>query len=224
MGSGEVVRRGLTSALDTALSVQRPVLEAYIRRARADTPDISPQALVARLEKQYLFAVTSMGVLAGGAAAVPGISLGPGLVVNLAEVTTFLETTTLFCLGVAEVHGLPADDPARRRALVVGVLLGNGGSSAIRKAAGRVGPYWGRAIVRGIPMTAVNSANRVLGPRFVTKWGTQQGVLVLGRELPFGLGAGIGGAGNNLLGRMTIRSVRAAFGPPPARFPDASAL
>jgi hypothetical protein len=38
--------------------------------------------------------------------------------------------------------------------------------------------------------------NRILGRNFVTKYGTKQGILVLGRVAPFGIGAGLGAAGN----------------------------
>ncbi len=93
------------------------------------------------------------------------------------------------------------------------VLLGNGGSTFVQKAAGRTAPDWGRAIVNGIPMSAIRNANKVLGRNFITKYGTKQGILVLGRSVPVGLGALIGGAGNAALGRTTIAAARTAFGP-----------
>lgn len=127
---------------------------------------------------------------------------------------------TLFCLATAEAHGLPMKDLDRRRTLVLAVLLGNSGSGFIQKAAGRTGPYSARTLVKAMPLSAINIASRVLGPRFITKWGTQQGILVLSRDLQSGIGAGIGAGGNAVLGRMTLRSVRKAFGPPPASRPD----
>ena len=50
-------------------------------------------------------------------------------------------------------------------------------------------------------MTAINKANKVLGPRFITKYGTKQGVLVLGKQVPMGIGAVLGGGGNHLSAR-----------------------
>lgn len=82
---------------------------------------------------------------------------------------------TLFCLATAEAHGLPMEDLDRRRTLVLAVLLGNSGSGFVQKAAGRTGPYWARTLVKAMPLSAINTANRVLGPRFITKWGTQAG-------------------------------------------------
>jgi hypothetical protein len=64
-------------------------------------------------------------------------------------------------------------------------------------------------------MSTIRAVNKVLGRNFVTKYGTKQGVLVLGRQLPFGLGALIGGGGNAAIGYATIRTARKVFGTPP---------
>jgi len=139
------------------------------------------------------------------------------IVANLAEVGLFVEASALFCLAVAEVHGIEVEQVARRRTLLLAVLLGDGGSKVVQKVAGRTGPYWAKTITSNVPMTTINSINRVLGPSFVTKYGTKQGVLVLGRDVPFGIGAAIGGGGNVLLGHTTIAGARRAFGPAQAR-------
>jgi hypothetical protein len=117
-------------------------------------------------------------------------------------------------LAVAEVHGLRIDDLERRRTLVPTILLGNSGASFVEKAAGRTGKHWGTLLTEAIPMSTVTKVNKVLGRWFVTKYGTKQGILVIGRLAPFGIGAGIGGAGNALLGRTVVAGVQRAFGPP----------
>jgi hypothetical protein len=218
-GSLEPIRQGLTSALDKALHLNQGMVDAYLARARRSRPDASPAEIVTSLERQYLGAVTTLGVGAGATAAMPGTGTAVGLAVNLAEVATFIEASAVFALAVAEVHGVRVDELERRRTLVMAVLLGNGGSTFVQTAAGRTGPYWGRNLVRAIPKTTIDAINRVLGPRFVTKYGTKQGILVLGRELPFGIGAVIGGGGNAILGRTTISAARRAFGPAPDAFP-----
>jgi hypothetical protein len=134
-----------------------------------------------------------------------------------------IDLTALFALAVAEVHGVTINDLERRRTLVMTVLLGQGASGVVEKAAGRTGSYWGKSIVKAIPMSAIEKINKTLGYRFVTKYGTKQGILVLGREIPFGLGAAIGGGGNLLIGRGSVLAARNAFGPPPKDWPtDAS--
>ncbi|MCZ2839925.1 hypothetical protein [Modestobacter sp. VKM Ac-2985] len=217
-GSMEPVRQALTGALDRALQVNHGMVDAYLTRARRGRPDAGPAEIIGSLERQYLAAVATLGFGAGAAAAVPGAGTAIGLAVNLAEVATFIEASAVFALAVAEVHGVRVDELERRRTLVIAVLLGNSGSSFVQKAAGRSGPYWARNLVKAIPMTSIDAINRVLGRQFMTKYGTKQGILVLGRELPFGIGAAIGGGGNALLGRATISAARRAFGPPPVAF------
>lgn len=217
----EPIRRGLTAALDKGLGLNQGAVDAYLARARRNRPDVAPAEIITSLERQYLAAVTSMGVASGAAAALPGAGTAAALALNLAEVATFLEASAVFALAVAEVHGVRIDELERRRTLVTAVLLGNSGATFVQKAAGRTGPYWGRALVNGIPMSTIQKVNQVLGPRFVTKFGTKQGLLVLGRELPVGIGAAIGGGGNALLGRTAVSAARRAFGPAPVAFPAA---
>ncbi len=216
----ELVRHSLTTALDKAVGMHQPVVDAYLRRARQRRPDATPAELITSIERQFLAALTSLGGAGGAAAAVPGPWSAGSVALNIAEVSAFLEASACFVLAVAEVHGVRVDDLERRRTLVTAVLLGNSGATFVQKAAGRTAPHWGKAIVKGIPMSAIQSANRVLGPRFITKYGTKQGLLVLGRQVPFGIGAVIGAGENAALGRATVLAARNAFGPAPAVLPQ----
>lgn len=139
---------------------------------------------------------------------------GAGIPTALADVMVFTEASVLYTLSLAEVHDLHPDDFERWKLLVLTVLLGDGAVKALDKAVGRTGPYWGRRIVGAIPMSAINRVNKVLGPRFVTKYGSKQGVLVLGKQVPLGIGAALGADGNHVFGRLTIGAARAIFGPP----------
>lgn len=206
-------------ALDKALDLSRPAVLAHLRRLRRSRPQASPADLLRVLERHYLATVTAGGVLAGGAAAVPVVGPGAALALNLAQVPAFFQATALLALSYAEVHGIPVDELERRRTLVFGTLLGNSGSAKVMQMAGRSGKHWGKALAGAVNPRSLQALNKVLGRNVVTKWGTTQGVLVLGRELPLGFGAGIGAAGNAGFGYLSVRSIRRAFGPPPAAFP-----
>jgi hypothetical protein len=56
---------------------------------------------------------------------------------------------------------------------------------------------------------------RTLGRNFITKYGTKQGIIVLGRIAPFGIGAVIGGGANATVAALAVRAARRAFGPAP---------
>lgn len=207
--------RALVKAgFDKALEAQYPLAVENVERLRRVHPDKSPADLLSHVNKIYLGAVASTGACAGAAAAVPnGWVQVPAA---FADLLAFLEASVLYTLSVAEIHGLDVEDVERRRLLVMSVLVGNSAATAtLEPLIGRSVPYWGRQIVKAIPMSAVDKANKVLGPRFVTKYGTKQGVLVLGKQVPLFVGAGIGAGGNGLFGWLIVKAARKILGPPP---------
>lgn len=214
------VGQALTSGLEKALHAQQSAVTAYVQRARRRRPDATPAELIVTLEKQYLTAVTGTGAAVGASAAAPGVGTSFALAVSAGETVTFLETTMLFTLAVAEIHGVAVEDIQRRITLLFAVLLGDSGPKLVQKIAGRTGKHWGKLATDAIPMSAIRSINKTLGRWVVTKYGTKQGILVIGRAAPFGIGAGIGAGGNLIVGRSVIAGMRHAFGPPPDRLTD----
>jgi hypothetical protein len=209
----------LAKGFEKSLSIQQPVAKANVERLRRVHPDKTPKELIKYLSRTYLAAVTATGAGAGAAAAVPGAGLAVGIPAALADVMAFTEASVLYVLSVAEVHNLHPEDIERRRLLVMTVMLGDSAAGAVKAGVGRIGPHWAKQIINAIPMRAIDSMNKVLGPRFITKYGTKQGVLVLGKQLPAGIGIVLGGGGNVLVGRGVIASSRRIFGEPPTTWP-----
>jgi hypothetical protein len=212
--SGALARKVVSAALEKALTAQVPAARAYVRR---HWELLTPGELIAEAERKFVAAVTTIGAAAGASAAAPGVGTLVGAAANVAEVGVFVEANVFFVLVVAEVHRALPDDPDRLRALVLATLMGDA-SELLTKGAARLGRRWGHEIAAGVPADVIEAANRVLGHRFVTRWGTRQGALVLGRELPILFGAAIGGLGNRIIARRTVAVVAEAFGPPPHRF------
>lgn len=212
---GKYFVRTLRAATDKAISVQRTVAVTHVEGIKRRRPGATPAELIEELEKQYLAAVVTLGAAAGGVAAVPVVGTSTSVALSVAEIGTFFEATALFTLAVAEIHGTPVEDLDRRRTLILAVLLGNNGAAIVEKTAARTGAHWGRLLVQGIPREQVLKVNRILGRNFVTMYGTKQGILVLGRALPFGIGAAIGASGNAALGYASVKAARRAFGDPP---------
>jgi hypothetical protein len=59
-----------------------------------------------------------------------------------------------------------------------------------------------------------------VGENFFTKYGTKEGIVVLGHVVPFGFGAAIGGGANAALATLHVWLTRRAFGPPPPSWPE----
>jgi hypothetical protein len=213
------VERALDTALDRALVIQRPVVLAYLERVKAKkNPHASPATVIEQLERRYLAATVGIGAASGGAAAMPGVGTATSLAAGAAEITAFVSATAMYVLALAELHGVPVSDPEVRRALVLGVLVGTGGATAIEGASGS-GKYWAQVINRPDSKSKIAGINSRLGHLLLTRFGVRQGALLFGRALPLGIGAGIGAVGNAALAKSAVASARRAFGPAPASFP-----
>lgn len=203
------------SALDSAMRVHGSLVEKNIARARQRRPDATPAEIIRALERMYRSALTGAGVTVGAVAAAPAVGTGAALVLAGGEVLSTLEMTALFAFSLAQVHGVPLDEIERRRTLVMGIMLGGSGAETIPKVAERTGQHWAKQIVAKVPASKLLQINKVLGKNFITKYGTKQGIIVLGSVVPFGIGAVIGGGANLVLAETAIRASRRAFGPPP---------
>ncbi|MET4638246.1 hypothetical protein [Mycetocola sp. 2940] len=212
--------------IDRALSVQRPVVVAHIRALRRSHPNATPAQLVRILERRYLTAITTGGAAVGVTAMVPGVGTAVTLTLAGAETIGFLETTALFAQSVAEVHGITVDDPVRARALVMTLMLGKTGTDLVKQFTGQAfggGPpraaFWGETVTRNVPQAMMGPVVDALKRRFLKYFVVNQGSSLIGKALPFGIGAAIGGAGNNFAGRQVVTAARNAFGPAPLWLP-----
>lgn len=213
--NGERVRSTVEAGFTKALKVQQPLAAANVERLRRVHPDATARELVILLDRYFLAAVTTSGSGAGAAGAFPGV----GIPAALADALAFTEAATLYVLCLAEIHDLHPEDIERRRLLVQTVLIGDSAVHALGKVTDKTGKHWAKVIVEKIPMAAIDKANKVLGPRFITKYGTKQGTLVLSKQLPLGIGIVLGGGANHLVGRGIIASARKIFGPVPDSSP-----
>ena len=212
--------------IDRVLTVQRPIVLAHIRSIRRGRPSASPDEIIRTLERRYLAAVTTGGALVGASATVPAIGTGTSLVLSGVETAGFLEASALFAQSIAEVHGVVVDDPDRARTLVMTMVLGTAGTDLLTQLAGQaagVGPaksrFWGEIVTKSLPRSAVGPIADRIKRTFLKKFAVAQGTNVIGRLIPLGIGAVIGGGGNHLLGRQIVRTSRQGFGPAPESFP-----
>jgi len=213
-------------ALDRVLAIQRPAVLAHLRSIRLRHPEASSADLVRILERRYLAAVTTGGAAVGATAVVPGIGTGITLTLSGIETVAFLEATALFAQSVAEVHGIPIDNPDRARALVLTLMLGKEGIDLVAQLAGQAAGkgttrdrYWGELVTKTIPRAAVGPLVDQLKNSFMRHFAVRGGASWIGKALPFGIGAVVGGAGNNILGRRVLVNSRRAFGLPPVVLP-----
>lgn len=214
--------RLLSHLIETGSRVQAPAIRSYVERLRQANPQATPAEIATKLEKHYLAAVMASGAAVGSAALLPGIGTLVALSASAGETVVFLEATAVFVLAVAEVHAIPAEHRERRRALVLAVLVGEDGRHAVADliGSGRTKGAWLSEGAATLPLPALSQLNSRLLKFFVKKYAVKRGALAVGKMLPVGIGAVIGGGGNRLMGKKIIKNAHAAFGPPPGRWPN----
>jgi hypothetical protein len=212
------LEKAVVSGLDNASQLQAPAVAGYVERLRRAHPEESPAQLVARLERQYLTTVTGSGTAVGATAAVPGVGTLTALAAMTAETVFFLEASALYTLSVAAVHGIAPDDAERRRALVLAVVLGESGMEIVEHNVARSAKNWGTLLANRIP--GISAMNDSLLKRFVVQFIAKRSALMLGKVIPAGIGAAIGGFGNRSLGKTVIANSHQAFGPAPRSWPE----
>ncbi|BBZ29838.1 hypothetical protein MMAD_41330 [Mycolicibacterium madagascariense] len=216
-----VAARALSQIIERGARVQAPAVKAYVERMREQHPDATPAEIVEKLEKHYLSAVMASGAAVGSTAAFPGVGTLIAMSAVAGETVVFLEATAVFVLAVAEVHGIPAENRERRRALVLAVLVGDDGRRAVADliGSGRTSGAWLSDGAASLPLPAVSQLNGRLLKFFVKKYALKRGAIAFGKMLPVGIGAVIGGVGNRAMGKRIIGNARTAFGSPPLRWP-----
>jgi hypothetical protein len=211
---------------DRLLTTQRPAVLANVRNLRRRHPDASPAEIIRILERHFLIAVTAGGAGVGASAVIPGVGTGIGLALTGVETAVFLEASALFAQSVTEIHGIAVTDPDRARTIVMAMMLGTSGADLVRQlaaqATGQAVPrsrFWGDVIGRNVPQAFMGPIADRVKRAFMARFARNTTTGAIGRIMPFGIGAVLGGVGSNVLGRKIIQSSRQAFGPPPAAFP-----
>ncbi len=202
--AGEIVME----VVDTAVTNR---WDAAVRRADA-TPGADIDAQVRALRKSFARELATVGAAAGGTAASPGVGTVAGLSVAGSE---FAWTTTRgadLILTIGAIHGHEGASLEERRAWILAVLLfGETASVNLGKLTTQTAKGLGKKATDAISVETLRAINRTLGRTVLTKYGTKRGAVAIGRLLPFGIGAAIGGTANYVLVRGVSRHADSFF-------------
>ena len=172
---------------------------------------------VAQITGRYAREMAAVGAAAGAAAAVPGAGAVALIGTAAVELGWFAARTGDLILAVAAVYGHTSATVEERRAWVLSILaFGDAAPAGFTKVAGEVGKGLGRRATDRIPAETLRAINRALGRTVVTRYGTKRGAVALGRALPFGIGAAIGGTANYAFARAVARQATLFFRDLPA--------
>lgn len=217
-------RPALTTTLDNVLRLQRPLALSIVKKLREAHPDETPAQIHKRLDRAYLRDITAIGGVTGASAFVPGVGTITSMSLSALAVGGYMERTALYAQAVAELHGVHVHDPETARSMVMAIMLGEEGSQLMNtvllqtgKASG-VSNKWGM-LLGNSSGGKMFSVERTIRNLFIRRFLSRQTGALLGRALPFGVGAVVGGGANLALGKDVVRNTRNAFGDAPAYFP-----
>jgi UPF0271 protein len=209
-----------------AVEVQRPLVLANLRRLRRKHPYATAFELSRRLERDFLNGVGAGGAAVGATAIIPGVGTVAALSISAAATVVFLEATALYAQSVAELHGVRLADPERAQLTVMAIILGDEGTAMLAGLTGHAlgngktpMQAWGRTVSKSMPISAVKGLIASMQKKFLKRVAVRGGASMVGRALPFGMGAAVGGVGNYMMGRAVIASAHRAFGPAPLEIP-----
>ncbi|AIY02113.1 hypothetical protein ART_2514 [Arthrobacter sp. PAMC 25486] len=209
-----------------AVEVQRPLVLANLRRLRRRYPNATAFELSQRLERDFLSGVGTGGAAIGATAIIPGVGTVAALSISAAATVVFLEATALYAQSIAELHGVRLANPESAQLTVMAIILGDEGQAMLAGLTGHAlgngktpMQAWGKTFSKNVPLASVKGLVAPMQKMFLRKMAVKGSASIVGRALPFGIGAAVGGVGNYMMGRAVIASAQRAFGPAPLEIP-----
>ncbi|MEV1131838.1 hypothetical protein [Agromyces sp. NPDC049794] len=222
-----------------AIAVQRPAVTAYIKEVRRKKPSATPADVMKMIEGQYLATTTAASIAVGASAAIPAVGVPVAIGLGVADLLFFYETTALFALCMAELRGIPIEDPERAKVIVLGALLGEKRKSnisalilgALPAGAGVAGaravagtalagatPKWGQLLADQLPDSALVPISIVLARQAIAQGAVMGTVKISSKAIPV-IGAAAGGMTSFYFGSGVVKSCRAGFDDPVETWP-----
>ncbi len=197
--------------IDTALKVQAPLAASYVASLRKKKPKATDDELMDMVCSRFLNLMTATGAGVGGVAALPGIGTIAAMGLTIGEGVSFAEACAFLTLSAAAIHEVDMKDSSTRRLVMLAVLAGERGEEIIAKSMGKKGVSWENVLAGGnagmVQGLISQQISRYVRRRLMAK----AGGLWLGRLLPFGVGAIIGGIGARIVAGSVIEAVRDIF-------------
>lgn len=197
--------------LNTIDDVSANRWEAATKRAAELPGTIRPEKVQA-LSAVFARELGMAGAAAGAAAAAPTVGTMATLAATTAELAWFTGRAGDLVLTMAALHGHPNPTIDERRAWVLAVLIyGGSARDGLARAINEASTGVTLAGEHRIPLATLQTANRLMGRRLLRRYGTRRGVAALGRLVPLGVGAIIGGTTNFMAVRSLVRSADEFF-------------
>ena len=194
-------------AIDTAVRLRAPALAAGVEVERLLYPDLAQDLFLAHLVRRRAKLSGAIGAVTAAPAVFPGIGTAVALGASLADAGITLYAEVALIVELCAATGRPVDNAAALTVDVLIVLALDAGVDIPAELL--VHARRGEATLGEIPREALGDLNRELGGRVVKRIARRRARVLLGRELPFGVGVALGGVANyrtmHALGRTAVK-------------------
>ncbi len=171
---------------------------------RAEATSGTTTERVATIERVFLRELITLGATAGGTAAMPGVGTMTAIGLTASEIAWTATRTTDMILTVAAVHGHTDAVVEERKSWVLALLtFDDEAAEDLGKTIAELGGTVSAS--RTVSLNVLERANRRIARTLIARYGTDRSALFIGKLLPFGIGAVVGGTANHFLVRSTIR-------------------
>lgn len=207
---GELILKGIDGAVENSWE------SAKHRAKHLEGDSIEDQ--VRAVTRIFARELATIGAATGAMAAIPVAGTGAAVTAGVAEIGWFTRRMADMILTIAAIHAIEEPTLEERRSWILVILLaGPTAEKTFAKLAGETGKGLGKKATGRISTDALKKINSTMGRTIITKYGTKRGVVALGRVLPFGIGAAIGGTTNYVSVRTVARHADNFFAKLPAR-------
>ncbi|MDJ0771594.1 MAG: EcsC family protein [Ilumatobacter sp.] len=207
----EEAQRLSRSMLASIDDVSQHRWEQARRRAESVGGTIRPEKIAA-VTASFSRELGAAGAAAGAAAAAPAVGTAATIAATTAELGWFTARAGDLILTIAALHGMPDPSVDERRAWVLAVLIyGSSARDEFARALQQASTGLAPSGDGRLRLSTLQTANRLMGRALVRRYGTRRGAVAVGRLLPIGIGAAIGGSVNYLAIRALARQADAFF-------------
>lgn len=216
-----VIGKGVLQAVDKAVDDRWDRALRVAAEAEGDTVDERVKAITKRVRRE----LSVMGAATGAVAAAPGLGTGAAASALAADLGWVAMRATDLIMTIGAAYGHTDSSVEERRAWVLSVLAF--GEEAADRFSALLAEIDAEMLVGGervsarlaglaggdaATLDALRRINTNLAGRVVAKYGSRRSLLAVGKLLPFGVGAVVGGSANYFLTRVVAKQARGFFG------------
>lgn len=150
--------------------------------------------------------------MTGGAAAAPVAGITVAATAAGADATYSIGRLSEMIMAIGLVYGHELHSPDERTSVVLAVLgLSEGAAVGLTGIAARLGSRGGARLVSRLPANPSTPATAGVTRRAMAKLSSSRGPWSLAALIPYGIGAGVGAAGNTVLAHTVGRAAKQHF-------------